>query len=264
MKIRNRMPDVQEIRDHACQDFIKFFLCDNWQQELFTLTKKAIKNQRQKIRYIATYEKMCDIGIENYNANDMDMTIIYAIVDASRFNIFHSMKKMDKSTYKALKSLKDDRNVNGHTTSNEEDDELYLRGLLALCNLKNFIRTVHINEKSITDEERLFYRQKYIPKIEKLKNILDEERIELIQWKKQIDKDIQKIKESNNPSYAWLSTFDFYRDRCWNIDHDYEKYFYFIIQASNYGIEQSHSLAVSHFTNEKDYSEAERRLCLCQ
>lgn len=46
---------------------------------------------------------------------------------------------------------------------------------------KNFVKTVDKNEVRIDDEERLAYRSKYIPKIEELTDILDEERIELIQ-----------------------------------------------------------------------------------
>lgn len=260
MEIRNRMADVVKLRCNACQDFFKMLLNDNWQQSLYELARREVNNPSQKNRYIATYEKMRDISPEKYTVNDMDLTIISAIVDASANNKYNSMKKVNEYTRKALIAIREDRNLNDHSDENEEPDELYLRGLLALCNLKNFIRTVDKHETSIEDIERLSYRKKYNAEIDSLKDIFDEERIELIQWKKQIDKDIHMAMESNNPSYAWEETRKNYMDRAWRVDHEYDKYDEFIVKSSDNGIEAAHSWAVGHFIIDKDYVEAERRL----
>lgn len=264
MNVRNRMADVIKLRCNACQDFLKLLLNDNWQQELYELAQKEVTNNTfQKNRYIAAYEKMRDIGFENYTVDDMDVTFISTIVDANNCNKFKAMNSVHDNTRKSLMQLRDDRNLTNHSDENEEPDELYLRGLLALCNLKNFVRTVDKYELSIEDEKRQSYRQQYITGIDSLEEKLDEERIELIQWKKEMNRDIRKIKESNNQSYEFGRVCNHYFDRYIKFektDQSYEKYNYFIIQASNCGIEGAHSLAVMHFIIEKDYSEAERRL----
>ena len=136
MNIRNRMDDVVKLRENACQEFINFFLIDNWQQELFELARNEVKNKTQKVRYKGTYDKMLDLGIENYEVDKMDFTIISAIVDANHCNKFSAMKKINNKTRETLNLLRDTRNPNGHTTGNEDEEELYLHGLLTLCYLK--------------------------------------------------------------------------------------------------------------------------------
>lgn len=264
MDIRNRMADVVKLRENVCQEFINFFLNDNWQQELFELARDEVKNNTpQKVRYKGTYDKMIDLGIETYTVDKMDFTIISAIVDANNRNKFSSMKKISNKTREALNLLRDTRNPTGHTTGNEDKEELYLHGLLTLCYLKKFVTVVFDYEQTIKEEKRMAYRQKYVNEIENLKDLLDEERIELIQWKKEINKDILKIKKSNNQAYEWGRVFYHYFDsymKYERTDQSYEKYNYFIIQASNYGIEGAHSLVANHFIVEKDYAEAEHRL----
>ena len=160
MEIRNRMSDVVKLRCNACQDFLKMAIKPGWQKEIYDIAKDAIEHNKYADNYRPAYEKMRDIGIE---------------------------------TREALTKLRDDRNLTNHSNENEDAEELYLRGLLSLCNLKNFVKAVDKNEVRIDDEERLAYRSKYIPKIEELTDILDEERIELIQRAKDIRKDINKL-----------------------------------------------------------------------
>ena len=159
MDVRNRMADVVKLRCNACQDFLRMILKTGWQQLLYNKAQNAVVNDtRYKDKYIATYEKMRDIGVSNYSVDDMDVTLITELVIAK----FNGMDAVQKSTKDALIQLRDDRNLTNHSNENEDPDELYLRGLLALCNLRFFIRTVDKAEVTIADNSRLSYRQKYI------------------------------------------------------------------------------------------------------
>ncbi len=68
-----------------------------------------------------------------------------------------------------------------------------MQSLLALCNLKNFIKAVDKFETNIEDNVRIEYRRKYMKLIDDLKDTLDEERILLIQKRKDILKNVQRI-----------------------------------------------------------------------
>ena len=53
--------------------------------------------------------------------------------------------------------------------------------MLNLCNLKKFVECVYRFEIQIADLTRLEYRKKYTKKINDLKYIIDNEKIDLIQ-----------------------------------------------------------------------------------
>lgn len=202
---------------------------------------------------------MRDGGVDNYSVDDMDVSLITELVKAK----FKGMDEVQKITKMALIQLKDDRNLKDHSNENEEPDELYLRGLLALCNLRLFIRTVDKAEKTISDKDRLSYRQKYIVEIDSLKSILDEERIELIQWNKAIHRDIQLVLDSNEPLKTWYDINGIYWNRYWILEKNPQKYNDFIVRASDAGISYAHSAAASYFNLcVNDSAEVERRLIM--
>lgn len=259
MEIRNRMSDVVKLRCNACQDFLKMAIKPGWQKEIYDIAKDAIEHNKYADNYRPAYEKMRDIGIDNYSVDNMDVTFITQVVC-----FCPSVVTVHKQTREALTKLRDDRNLTNHSNENEDAEELYLRGLLSLCNLKNFVKAVDKNEVRIDDEERLAYRSKYIPKIEKLTDILDEERIELIQRAKDIRKDINKLlacKDEKTRLCLWCDISKLYMDREWKMEKNPERYNEFMVKASDAGISQAHSYAATYFQHmKKDYVEMERRL----
>ena len=75
MDARNRMADVVKLRCNACQDFLKLIISDNWQQFVYNKAQREIQdNGRYKEKYLSAYEKMREIGIDNYSVDDMDLT----------------------------------------------------------------------------------------------------------------------------------------------------------------------------------------------
>lgn len=259
MEIRNRMSDVVKLRCNACQDFLKMAIKPGWQKEIYDIAKDAIEHNKYADNYRPAYEKMRDIGIDNYSVDNMDVTFITQVVC-----FCPSVVTVHKQTREALTKLRDDRNLTNHLNENEDAEELYLRGLLSLCNLKNFVKAVDKNEVRIDDEERLAYRSKYIPKIEELTDILDEERIELIQRAKDIRKDINKLlacKDEKTRLCLWCDISKLYMDREWKLEKNPERYNEFMVKASDAGISQAHSYAATYFQHmKKDYVEMERRL----
>lgn len=263
MIVRNRIADVIKLRCNACQDFIAMILKPGWQQELYNKAQYEITNNTNyKSKYNPAYEKMREIGINNYSEKNMDVTLI-----AELFSFrFTGRNPVDKKTKDALMQLRNDRNTTDHSDENEEDEELYSRSLFALENLKNFIKAVDKYETSISDVKRLQYRQKYTSLIDTLKDKLDEERIELIQRKKQIEKDVKTILESNDPKKEWDNFYDYYcmqhskgrQVPCF--EDNIMTYYDFVVLASDSGIVDAHILAADYYISIKNYSEAERRL----
>lgn len=259
MNVRNRLADVVKLRCNACQDFIRLYLKDDWQQQLYNKAEYevTISNiKRFKDKYVAVYENMRDNGIENYSVDYMDVTLIAELV-AAKFNNLTSVQKETRNT---LFVIKEDRNLKNHSNENEEAEELYLYGLLALTNLRAFIRAVDKYEVSIEDNIRLAFRQKYIQKINDLKTILDDERISLIYYTKEMDKDIDRILSSDNLLATWHNIESLYRERYCIVEGKHQKYFEFLVRASDKGISYAHSGASDYFSIKKDYVEAKRRL----
>ena len=260
MDVRNRMADVIKLRCNVCQDFLKLIIDDNWQQFIYEKAEKEIdSNGRYKDKYISAYEKMREIGIDNYSIDNMDVTFISEIVHGCK-----EIAPTDDRTRKNIEQLVEDRNLINHSNENEEPEELYLQGLLALCNLKNFIKAVDKFEINIQDNVRIEYRRKYVKLIDDLKDILDEERILLIQKRKKILKDVQRILDCTDEKQrlsTWWKLERLYMDRYWKLENDRDRYMEFIISASDAGIREAHNGAVNYFfIIKKDYEEGERRL----
>ncbi len=257
MNARNRMAEVVKLRCNACQDFLKMVIVPDWQSRLYASAQLGIQTPHLKDKYTPIYEKMRDNGVENYRIEDMDVTTISLILSHCQ-----DIAPVKKETRNAMRQLREDRNQTVHSSENEPPEELYLRGLLALCNLREFVRTVDQFEITIDDQLRLAYRQKYIKAIEELKSILDDERIELIQKEKNIDKDIEKILSSNDPSKAYREVSDVY-DKLSQINHNREELYRFEIRASDAGIKYAHAPASFYFIYlKKDFAEAERRMLM--
>lgn len=257
MNARNRLTEISVLRTHALQAFLKMILPEDWKQSLYEEAKNAVENNIHKESYIAAYEKMRDVGIDQYCVEDMDVAFINVIIQYCK-----DIAKTHRNTQNAVRTLSVDRNGSSHSGENEDEEELYLRGLLELCDLRSFIRVVDRYEKTIDDSIRMNYRQKYISEIQQLMDQLDEERIELIQWRKGLDKDIQRVIASNNPLQTWGEIFDNYINRYFKIEKNYNKFDEFMIQASDAGIAFAHIHAAHCFMRKEEYAEAERRILM--
>lgn len=259
MEVRNRMSDVVKLRCNVCQDFLKMVITPNWQQKLYDIAKEAIEHNFYADKYRYAYERMRDIGIENYSIDEMDVTFI------AQIGCFcPGLVSLKKQTRNALEKVREDRNFTNHLNENEADEELYLTCLLSLVILKKFVNTVDEFECGIDERERLNYREKYIPQIEELMDILDEERIFLIQRTKDIRADINRLLACSDDKIRlcmWVDMYKLYMERDWKIEKNTERCNKFVIMASDAGIPEAHIYAALYFLHiKKDYTEMERRL----
>lgn len=251
MDIRNRTNDVIALRCHVCQDFLKLVLVPDWKSKLYQKAKYAVENNSHRDNYIEAYNKMRDMSLNVYSVDYMDVSFISVIV---RF--CGNIAPTQKSTQEALRKLAEDRNTTNHASENEPTEELYLRGLLSVVDIISFIKTVDLSESTIPNDDRLAFRAKWMSKAEELKIQLDEERIELVQIQKEIDRDIRVVKDAKDVQRAWCDDHEKYIKYYRNTD----RYNKFMVAASNERIAFAHSDAALIFLQKHDYDEFFRRL----
>lgn len=256
MHIRNRVNDIKKLRCNACQDYLKLIAVEEWKNQLYEKTKISVKYLPAK--YEHAYKDMRQKGIENYEIDDMDVTFISEIIHKCP-DIFPSKVE----TRKAIEMLTVDRNVNGHSSENEECEELYIYAFQSLSNLQRFIDTVDKWETEIPDEKRLEYFKIYSAKIVEMKKLIDEERINQVQNIKEMDRDIRKILSSDDSLATWCDVIKLYMDRSFKVDRDGKKYQEFVLRASDSGVIYAHGQAADYYLNiEGNCDEAERRMRL--
>lgn len=255
MEIRKRLDDVKELCCKAGQDYMKMVVKPGWQIKLYNISKDAVENNHYKQNYAKTYAKMRELNdVQDYQVSDMDLSIIITVA----LHCEEIVKvKLSKETKDALKKLRYDRNEEGHTSYSEEDDELYLRGLLELCNLRSFVRCVDDYETDIDDSQRYEYRKLYIEKINDLQELLDDERIHLVQGRKERKRDIKQILDSDNPDREWSHILGIRNKTQLSLQKDIEGYNQFIIESAEAGVIQAYGIAADMYMRQKDYDKAE-------
>lgn len=254
MDIRNRMDDVVALRSHALQDYFDIVLVPDWREKLYTQAERYIdEHSPHADKYRPAYDKMREIGRDNYLTTDMDVSLMSTIAIHMSWILSPPPNQKTKS---AIKQLAEDRNITNHASSNEEQNELYLRGLVALCNLQSFIKAIDRGENMIPLEQRTPYYQKYMAEIKKLMNLIDDERFDLIGRQREIDRDIKAIQNSSNPQRAWLDYWKSYALKK-KETKDLDILDEFCIRSSEAGIEMAHSHALLHYSIiAKDWEES--------
>lgn len=249
MKIRNRNSDVVSLRCHVCQDFLKMVIIDGWREPLESFLQLQMKS-KYRDNYIEQYKIMRKKGIDNYTIDDMDVPFISNI-------IYYCPKitNVTNQTSKALYYLKQDRHDTNHSSENEPDEELYLRALISLKDLQNFLFTVDINEEQIPKNQRSQFIKKYSKEIDDLKLLIYNDCIELFQ----IKKDVSLILSREDPDKVFHNAVETYMKRSRLSQNEKAVETRFCIEASNAGIKSAHGYAAIQFENLKDYSEATRR-----
>lgn len=256
MKASNRLEDVFNLVNHSLQDFVKLVIKENWQEDIYLKAQNEVINNRgYKDKYISVYNYMRDYGVSFYSIEHMDTTFISELVHGCRHIV-----PTKKETLKAIERLVEDRNIKGHFSGNEDEDEMYLIGLLTLVDLKKFVKIVDNYEITIDEQSRLSYRQRYVKLIDDLKDLLDEERIELVQVVKGIKKDVNKILTSDDPLSTWLDIYEIYHKRYYFLKEKNNIYEQFIVASSDAGIQSAHSHACTLFVYKKDVKEFEKRI----
>lgn len=172
MNIENRMNDVIKLRANACQDLATFILPTDWSDRLYNVMVDAL-NGPYRDKYIEAYKKIKAIGIDKYNIGDMDVTLINTIFNEKR--ICTTTNKIRN----LMNEVSRDRNLTNHSSSNEEERELYIRAIVSLNDVKDLVINAYdenIDKNLNIDSDKYDnYRKLYYKKIVDMQNLLIEE-----------------------------------------------------------------------------------------
>lgn len=250
MKIRNRKADVDALRCHVCQDFMKMVAVKDWRTILYPFIQNAVMGT-YKDNYIEQYKIVRQKGIENYSFDDMDVPFISNVLQYGP-----GIAKISIETKRALKQLRSDRNTaQAHSSGNEAEEELYLQALVSLRDLQAFLHVVDFNETAIPDEKKSQYVQKFSKEIADLKLQIYSDCIEMFQ----IKKDIQLLLSSDDQGAAFLRMYQSYNEKANLFVENRTQMSRFLVEASNAGIKCAHGYAALVYEYWHDLDEATRR-----
>lgn len=203
-----RRTDVESLMNHALQDFLKLVVIDKWRDKLYEritsiTTKNIIKSNLKAVK-----ENMLDNGIESYEIEFMDTTAITTIITN-----FRDIAPTSKKTSDLADKLRSDRNIyNGHKTSNEIDDAIYMGCLNTLYDLKMFVRSIS-ECKNISEDNKNSYREKYNALIEETKFNIYNECIKSYKENKELEDNINKIlteKDERKRNRKYIDVLEYY------------------------------------------------------
>ncbi len=210
MKIRNRIAEIKTLQAHILQDYFRMALAanfydDDWKSKFHDEVKECVKSHYSR-SYEGAWNKMQLIGMDNYSIEDMDTTIITAILKGHKDSPFDNCR-FDKIN-QFLDNLQADRNINAHTTGNETDSELLQWAYGSLHNISRFVSAVaNANDCKVSDTDRNSYARKYQTEIRSLRLQFENDCTEVFQAEEiehSIIRDIERIKVSKNPFKTYV------------------------------------------------------------
>lgn len=212
MKIRNRIAEIKILQAHILQDYFRMaltanFVDDTWKSIFRDEVQKAVNAcTHYSPSYIGAWEKMQLKGMDHYSIDDMDTTIITAILKGPQYGPFGYCKFKKINQY--LDYLQEDRNIDAHTTGNETDSKLLQWAYGSLNDLSRFISAVaKAKECKVSDDERNSYARKYQAEIESLRLQLEndyKEAFEAEEIEQSINRNIERIKTSQDPFRTYV------------------------------------------------------------
>ena len=249
--------DVDELRTHFLQDYIKLKLFDGWQDELNSVLPK-LTNSTDKSRYSKISDKMDEVGPNNYTVDMMDVSAISTL-------IFYPVTKLFKhiipdEVKNQLVFIKEDRNNSSpHSGYNEQPIDLLVDLHSNLNNIKTVLSTIYKVDVSVPGKERADFRKKYNSLIKLIKSEITIS-IDYYSMKSEVDAVIKTIAESSDPSSQFLSTLNILKDSYRITEKDDTKLNYYITTASDAGIPAAHLIAAEISSKDEEKYD---RLLMC-
>lgn len=212
MKIRNRIPDIETLQVHILQDFFKMELAvkfsgDEWKAVLLNEIQNGV-NSKYSSSYIGAWEKIQLRGIDSYSVDDMDTTIILAILKGKGSFDCCTEYKIKRN----FDNLQSDRNFDAHMTGNETASQLLQWAYGALQNIGKFVSSVWKNSHA-SDEDKLAFNRKYQREIEVISKQLEDDYKESLrseEIEQDIKRDICAIGASNDPRRTYCDIYGRY------------------------------------------------------
>ena len=257
MSIRNRMADVDVLRNKVCQAYLKLIIVPDWQEKLYKIAEAHITG-KFKGSYMPIYKKMREVGTDNYSVDYMDISAMSVVV-------LHNpqLAPSNDNIRKAFDVLRKWRNdAGGHLNGNEKDEDLYLDAMMVVRSIETFIDTVH-DQAIIPEDRKLAFYQEYLKKSKELMRTLDDERFKLMSTRKEIEKDLAGVLKSDDKQKTWYKIWKKYKDRQHTEFELYgttaqesleQKLFY--IMSAEAGIIGAYETAGRYYLDDKDYLNA--------
>ncbi len=212
MKIRNRIADIKTLQAHILQDYFRMalaanFIDDTWKSKFRDVVQDAANAHTQySPSYVGAWEKIQLKGMDHYSIDDMDTTIITAILKSPKDGPFGYCKFNKINQF--LDYLQDDRNIDAHATGNETDSELLQWAYGSLHNISRFISAVaKAKDCKVSDDERNSYARKYQAEIESLRLQFENDYKEAFraeEIEQSINRDVERIKTSKDPFRTYV------------------------------------------------------------
>ncbi|MCI6329856.1 MAG: hypothetical protein MR775_03400 [Erysipelotrichaceae bacterium] len=162
------MEDVNKLCTKICQEYSRFVIPKEWKDKLMKDKDRIFSNPKLITLYKQAFNKIDEIGIDNYDFGNMDITIIRAIFNNSRIiNATEEMKYL-------INSIGIQKNENkSHYAYDEKVETLFKKAIISLSYVESLInesiKTKDFKENIIIDEiEYNDFLKKYNYQIKKL------------------------------------------------------------------------------------------------
>ena len=201
MQIRNRIADIKMMQAHILQDFFRMELAfnfsgDKWKTYFQKEVEAGVTSPYSR-SYVGAWDKIQIKGLDNYSVDDMDTTIIIAILKGWGHFKCCKFDKINQS----LDNFQDDRNIDAHATGNETDSELLQWAYGTFHNISKFVSDVDKSSHA-SDENRHSFARKYQSDIKELRKHFEDDYKEVLrdeEIEQAIKRDIDRILTNNNP-----------------------------------------------------------------
>ena len=239
MEIGNRMHDVIKLRSNIMQELLSLVIKPNWKEEFNSKVEFYVENNQNSQIYSAPYDKIRVKGLENYDIKDMDVTLIRAIFIHNKDLLSY---KISKKLENAIEDIKEDRNLTNHSSENETDNELYLRALVSLCDIRKLVRIADDRKTGLPNSKELQeFRTKNEELIEELMNTIDYERFDLVSKYIKFEKDTDRILKEKDEDQR----YEIYRsivDSYMSLNKTNHDYLYILLEFEAYIYERGINL----------------------
>lgn len=211
MHIQNRAADVKALITHALQDYfildiVSQYPGDGWKQDFNVAVNNGMNDPKHKVNYIETWNKVQRIGLASYTVQDMDISILLTVLVSPQLS-----KHVKSGIRKLFGSVRETRNLDSHSSYNQDSSLLFQEAHGALHILRSFVKAVADHSSS---SRKLSFYQKYDQEINKLSKLLEADYDE---WRRECERDermnreIAEILQSSDPFRTYYEIMQGYR-----------------------------------------------------
>lgn len=270
MSIQERLASVSNLQNSVLQRYFYLeieylFLGREWKTALHREIEAGGQGQ-YSTKFSGAWLKLRDKGIENYSVEDMDVTILLALLrNGGEFDRNRSSRVRFE-----FDNIGSDRNNIKHLSGNESELELQILASAALTTLQRFAQAAQEDKQHLQNEESEIalyfsgmlheFKRATLAEVRNLFALLFEDIRDCVREAEcltGIKRDVQEIKHSERQWETWQHHWLKYHNELYRRDGTYSK---FLHEAAKAGIAQAYSTLADEyyegFGDEPDYSKA--------